>query len=595
MVRIMKYIAILLGIALLESCQSEESFVQDGTGYLRLDVKAVSGTNTKSTVPENYNPKQLRVDIKDEAGTVVKSTDNYEEWDGTQIKLKKGSYTVFVSSNGWDGNASGVDIPYYAGSQKVTIEQGKEAIAEIVCTLANVKVTAKFDESVFEKFRNVIIEVTPDNEDIKGHYFLKDGSVYFPVGDLTIKTTVVNKSGESHSLTQELKEVKARDHYILNCKTEETGTGNITVEADDTEKEYEYTFTVPVVSTTSLNVNAANAWSSFAYVEGSATFKDESTIDKSKMVFEYKGESSSNWSSVPATLDGNDFKATLTGLLPNTIYSYKMTYQNGSEEYTSSEHSFTTEAAVALSNGNMNSWHKSGNTWYPNAEGVSFWDSSNPGTTTGAGALVNVNPTYKVDNPVHTSGGNAAALKSQYASAFGIGKFAAGSLYAGSFNSLVGTNGAKIDFGRSFTTRPTQLTGWFQYSTGKIDYAQSGLPVKEGDSDLWSAYIVLTTDTYQLDNTEMSKTSKDFGALLKDDDDKFVVAYGALPDEECITSSEWKKFTIDLTYKNLEAKPTHIIIVFSSSKYGDYFTGSTSSLLYLDDLELIYGDSPNVK
>lgn len=56
-----------------------------------------------------------------------------------------------------------------------------------------------------------------------------------------------------------------------------------------------------------------------------------------------------------------------------------------------------------------------------------------------------------------------------------------------------------------------------------------------------------------------------------------------------------KKFTIDLVYKDLEKKPTHIIVVFSSSKYGDYFTGSTSSLLYLDDLELIYGDSPQVK
>mgnify|MGYP003274428348 FL=1 len=74
-----------------------------------------------------------------------------------------------------------------------------------------------------------------------------------------------------------------------------------------------------------------------------------------------------------------------------------------------------------------------------------------------------------------------------------------------------------------------------------------------------------------------------------------MVAYGALPDAQCVASSAWKEFTIDLVYKNLEKKPTHIIVVFSSSKYGDYFTGSTSSLLYLDDLELIYGDNPKVK
>ena len=35
-------------------------------------------------------------------------------------------------------------------------------------------------------------------------------------------------------------------------------------------------------------------------------------------------------------------------------------------------------------------------------------------------------------------------------------------------------------------------------------------------------------------------------------------------------------------------KPTDIILVGSASRYGDYFTGSTGSTLWLDDLELIY-------
>ena len=57
----------------------------------------------------------------------------------------------------------------------------------------------------------------------------------------------------------------------------------------------------------------------------------------------------------------------------------------------------------------------------------------------------------------------------------------------------------------------------------------------------------------------------------------------------------WKEFNIDLKYRTLTTKPTHIIIVCSSSKYGDYFTGSTGSLMYLDDLELVYGDTPTLK
>jgi hypothetical protein len=278
-------------------------------------------------------------------------------------------------------------------------------------------------------------------------------------------------------------------------------------------------------------------------------------------------------------------------LQSGTEYVCRLSYNNGSDSFVSANKSFYTEEEVALPYGNMDTWVKSGKTWYL-GEANSFWDSSNPGTTTGVGAAVNKNPTQGNSSIVHTAGGQSAELKSQFASAVGIGKFAAGSLYSGKFNSLVGANGAKLDFGQPFTTRPTQLKGWYQYSTGAIDYCGSNQPantVKTGDTDLWSAYVVLTTGTYTLDNTDMAGTAKDFKALLEDPNDTFVVGYGVLADSECIASSDWKQFTIDIKYKNLITKPTHIIIVFSSSKYGDYFTGSTSSLLYLDDLELVYG------
>ena len=74
-----------------------------------------------------------------------------------------------------------------------------------------------------------------------------------------------------------------------------------------------------------------------------------------------------------------------------------------------------------------------------------------------------------------------------------------------------------------------------------------------------------------------------------------MVAYGALPDSECGNTTDWKQFTINLVYRSLTRKPTHIIIVLSSSKHGDYFTGGNGSLLYLDDLELVYGDNPITK
>ena len=50
--------------------------------------------------------------------------------------------------------------------------------------------------------------------------------------------------------------------------------------------------------------------------------------------------------------------------------------------------------------------------------------------------------------------------------------------------------------------------------------------------------------------------------------------------------TEYEKFTIDIEYRDLKRKPTYIVIVATSSKYGDYFAGSTNSVLLVDEFEL---------
>ena len=51
---IISFFALLLVV----SCTSEEMTINTDMGYLRLDVNTVTSTNTKSVVPDNYNPKQ---------------------------------------------------------------------------------------------------------------------------------------------------------------------------------------------------------------------------------------------------------------------------------------------------------------------------------------------------------------------------------------------------------------------------------------------------------------------------------------------------------------------------------------------------------
>ena len=78
------------------------------------------------------------------------------------------------------------------------------------------------------------------------------------------------------------------------------------------------------------------------------------------------------------------------------------------------------------------------------------------------------------------------------------------------------------------------------------------------------------------------------------ENDPRVVAYGQMT-KNTTTNGSWEEFNIPLIYHSTTTKPTHLIIVSSASKWGDYFYGSDSSVLHLDDFELVYGDTPTVK
>ena len=164
-------------------------------------------------------------------------------------------------------------------------------------------------------------------------------------------------------------------------------------------------------------------------------------------------------------------------------------------------------------------------------------------------------------------------------------------MYYGRFGKLIGTTGAIIDFGQPFKSRPTALHGFYQYAPKNIDNVGEKQPantVKKGDMDICSIYIALSKKKYTVDNTNPS-------TFINFESDENIIAYGELPAADCVnTNGEWKEFTINLKYKNITDKPAYLIIVCSSSKYGDYFTGGKGSCLHLDDFELLYGDTPTM-
>ena len=592
----------------MASCQEEnDALGTGGTGYLRLTVNGSSETTTKAAnLPAGYTGKQIAVEIVDAEGKSVKSTNDWTEWEGEQIALPAGEYTVKAHSYGFDGKQSAMAAPYYYGSAEVTIENGKEVNQAIVCKLANVKMSVKIADDIKEHFNTFGLSVKAKDEkscdpitfDIDLSAATVKDTAYFPVTDLVVSYSGQGKEGGSGSAEYELTEVKGNDHYILNFTLQDHGQGDVTVEVDPTMHVYKYTFVVSQHSTNSALLEA-NPWAKHAYLSASGvTTKDGSVLSNLKLQYRQKG--SEDWTDLETTSTGEGedvvYTATATSLTANTTYEYRLA---GDNEFSTGFQEFTTEEATELYNGNFDTWStgSNGKTIYANASGDPvFWDSSNKGTTTGAGALIGINPTQGVTSPVYDAkntpaGGTdmAAELRSQSASLFGTPiKLAAASLYTGEFQELSGTNGAKIKFGQPFVSRPTSLHGWYQYAPGKVDWA--GDKLAEGADDICSIYFALVTEQYVVNN---DPDAEDF-FLMDFNTDSRVLAFGELPADMCVsTSGAWKEFNIDLKYNSLE-KPEnlYLVIVVSASKYGDYFTGSSSSVMYLDDFSLVYGDNP---
>ena len=613
--KIVNHILYILLAIFLAACQTDDN-AYNNVGYLRLNIGTNNSANTKAA-PENYKPKQIAVQIVDSKGQVIKETDDSETWQ-TPITLETGAYTIKASSNGFDGQDSGFDIPYYVGSKEITIQANKELQETITCTLANVKVSVKFDPAFLEKFKGRTINVQVGDQTNTNKFAplnfttTETRSAYFPVGNLYATITIDNpeKPLEPYTLTQDFMNVQAKDHYILNYKVQETGSTNITVTVDPTTHEYSYTFTVATEATNKAELTTGT-WGNVAYLKAE-NVTTSSGMNTEGITFQYRIKTNeqtrsneADWIDIETTVDENTYTAILTGLNASTSYEYRLATAEGEtigniSEFTTSE----ADSREELYNGKFDEWYERANdnlmrtkTWfacsesYYNEHSGSFWDSSNPGTTTDAGMLANINPTTGNSDIVRTPGGKSAKLESNYKV-----KFAAASLYVGAFGGLEGTSGARINFGQPFTSRPIALKGYFQYAPVSIDHVGDGQPantVNKGDMDICSIFIILSKGTYQVNNTDTI-------TLLTEEKvkntDQFI-AYGELPASECVsTNGQWKEFNIPLKYKEeaFGEKPTHLIIVCTSSKYGDYFTGGEGSTMYLDDFELIYDGEPTI-
>ncbi len=347
----------------------------------------------------------------------------------------------------------------------------------------------------------------------------------------------------------------------------------------------------------SVDINLIDPWARRARVVASG-FADAANG------FRYRKEGDADWTEVDQVRqDGGTFTAFLEGLDPETRYECKAY----SAEEESELYLFETEAEVQLPNGGFEAFSQAESknyySWFDPASSdpavkAKWWDSGNVGSTTIGSSFSIAMP----DSEIRKEGRSSACLVSRYV----VVKFAAGNTFTGEFVRIVGTQGGVLNFGRPWTARPRALRLWMKYECGTVDVIDSypeDDPVKKGDPDRSSVWFALGDWDYRKFGgtsqcpVQINTTDK---STFFDKNNAAVIAYGDFfadtssdswagkPEVLAVDEDGWAQVEVPLRYHDETRKPTHIIISFAASKLGDYFTGSSKSRLWIDDVSLVY-------
>jgi len=316
-----------------------------------------------------------------------------------------------------------------------------------------------------------------------------------------------------------------------------------------------------------VNTTSADAWSQVVWVYGEGPANATNG-------FEYRMAESDQWQSVPEqymTQNGGAFHCYIPHLSPLTKYVVRaVSGQNKGNEI-----EVETQSSEILPDGSFDQWWLNGKVWCPwDENGTRFWDTGN----TGAATLGQSNVIPSDDTPSGT--GKSAKLETKFVGIAGIGKLAAGSIYTGSFKNVDGTNGI-LDFGRPWRVRPTKLRGYMKFHTEPIDYTSSEFKSLMGRPDSCYIYVALTdwAQPYEI------RTNPNNRHLL-DKNSQDIIGYGELILGDDTTG--WQPFEIEIKYRSTSRVPKYIQVTASASKYGDYFTGGTGTVLYIDQFSLDY-------
>lgn len=286
-------------------------------------------------------------------------------------------------------------------------------------------------------------------------------------------------------------------------------------------------------------------------------------------------------------VSGTPFSITLTGLKPGTRYEY----QAVAGDFAGESKYFTTEGTYTIPNASFETWGTySAKTLlgtktviFPGTDRNDyFWDSGNEGAATANKTVLN-----QTSDMV-----NSGSLAAKLASTSAAGVIAAGNVFAGIYVKTDGTDGV-LSLGRTYDgSHPDKIAVYASYAPGGSVAIKKGnegyVEITTGGTDHGQIYVALTTAPIEIRTKAASR--KLFPVNPSDEDYDKVVAYGQITWKEAFSDGKLSRVEIPFNYHTnaSNVRPTHLVIVCSASKFGDFYAGSASSVMYLDDFELVY-------
>lgn len=402
--------------------------------------------------------------------------------------------------------------------------------------------------------------------------------LYLEGQDEKLKEFGISVSDKELTLAGDVWTIQFAKELIAKMTANE-GSVSTTIEAVDVEgKSRKVVWNIVASSATVVTdeIIPYEVWTSKATLRGTVT-----TALESVPKIRYRAKNTADWTTVEATLVEKAFSKEITGLTPGTTYEYQA--MDG-EKASSVTCEFTTETTFQPENAGFEYVSGSCPLWIYGEGQSMWWDSGNKGSSTASKNITTQ------DGTIHVEGNYSLKL----ASTSIVGTFAAGNVFSGKFLGTESLTKGILGWGRPCTSRPTALKVWVRYTPGSV--TTKGSHIENGSTDKGIIYVAVgdwkSSDTEY--GAEWPVVVRTKGPSLFNPKDAGTIGYGEYIFTENYgtdTETSMKEITIPLDYEGYggyNRKPKSIIIVASASQYGDYYEGSSSSVMWLDDMELIY-------